>query len=95
MRALLLALALACAAGGAFSQVGGSEKPPEKQAQPRKKPAPARQVDDSRARKALEEAQNALQRGDYPAAEAASLRLLEENIRTFGANHANVAVALS
>lgn len=94
MRALLLALALACAAGGAFSQVG-SEKPPEKQAQPRKKPAPARQVDDSRARKALEEAQNALQRGDYPAAEAASLRLLEENIRTFGANHANVAVALS
>ena len=85
MRALLLALALACAAGGAFSQ----------QAQPRKKPAPARQVDDSRARQALEEAQDALQRGDYPAAEAASLRLLEENIRTFGPSHANVAVALN
>ncbi len=85
IRALLLALALACAPGGALSQ----------QAQPRNKPAPARQVDDSRARQALEEAQKALERGDYPAAEAASLRLLQENIRAFGPDHPNVAVALN
>ena len=85
MRALLLALALACASGGAFSQ----------QAQTKKKPVPARQADDSRARQALEEAQGALHRGDYPGAEAASLRLLQENIRTFGPDHPNVAVALN
>lgn len=85
MRALLLALALACAAAGAYSQ----------QPQAKKKPAPSRQVDDSRARQALEEAQDALHRGDFPAAEAASLRLLQENIRAFGPDHPNVAVALN
>ncbi len=61
---------------------------------PLKKPA-ARQFDDSRARQHLEQAQNALQRGEYPAAEASALRLLQENIRLFGPDHANVGTALS
>jgi CHAT domain-containing protein/Tfp pilus assembly protein PilF len=65
------------------------------QPQPQKKAAPARQVDDSRSRQLLNEAQETLQRGDFPGAEAASLRLLEENIRTFGPDHPNVAVALN
>ncbi len=65
------------------------------QPQPQKKPAPARQVDDARSRQLLDEAQDLLQRGDFRGAEAASLRLLEENIRSFGPDHPNVAVALN
>lgn len=49
----------------------------------------------AQAQKALDEAQGALQRGEYAAAEAASLRLLRENIRAFGPDHPNVAVALN
>ena len=65
------------------------------QTQPQNKPAPARQVDDTRSRQLLNEAQGALERGDFPGAETASLRLLEENIRTFGPDHPNVANALN
>src|SRR5882672_4159238 len=65
------------------------------QAPPPKKPAAARQVDDTRSRQLLNEAQGALERGDFPGAETASLRLLEENIRTFGPDHPNVANALN
>ena len=57
MRLLALLAALCCATGAAYSQV-----------QPPKKPA-ARQIDDTRARQALQAAQDALRRGDYAAAE--------------------------
>jgi CHAT domain-containing protein/Flp pilus assembly protein TadD len=56
---------------------------------------PQKKVDDTRSRQLLGEAQTALQRGDYPAAEAASLSLLQENIRAFGPDHPNVATALN
>jgi CHAT domain-containing protein/Tfp pilus assembly protein PilF len=52
-------------------------------------------IDDSRSRQLLEAAQEALRKGDYPAAEAASLQLLQENERVFGGDHPNVATALS
>ena len=87
MRGLLLSLALCLASGPALAQAQAPKKPAGK-------PAP-RQVDDSLARKLLEEAQAALRKGDFPAAEAASLRLLQENIRTFGADHPNVGTAQS
>src|SRR5262249_29587344 len=61
--------------------------------QPARKPAA--RVDETRSRQLLEDAQAALQKGDFNAAEAASLRLLEENIRSFGPDHPNVAVALN
>jgi CHAT domain-containing protein/Tfp pilus assembly protein PilF len=83
MRLIVFLAALCCASEGVYSQV-----------EPRK-PAPARQIDDSRARQILQSAQDALQRGDYSLAEAESLKLLQENIRTFGADHPNVAVALN
>ncbi len=54
-----------------------------------------KKVDDSRSRALLDEAQTALQRGDYPGAEQASLRLLQENIRVFGPDHPNVGTALN
>ena len=85
MRALALGALLALCAAGA----SGQQKP-----LPQKELSTAR-VDDTRSRQLLEEAQTLLQRGDYPAAEAASLRLLEENIRTFGPDHPNVATALN
>jgi CHAT domain-containing protein/Tfp pilus assembly protein PilF len=50
---------------------------------------------DTRSRALLVEAQNALARGDYAAAETASLSLMQENIRLFGADHQNVGTALS
>jgi CHAT domain-containing protein/Tfp pilus assembly protein PilF len=84
MRRFALAAALSFTCGIALAQ-----------AQPQKKPAPARQVDDTRSRQLLDEAQGALQRGDFTEAEAASLRLLEENIRSFGPDHPNVANALN
>ena len=65
------------------------------QAPPPKKSAPARRIDDTRSRQLLDEAQGALERGDFPGAQTASLRLLEENIRTFGPDHPNVANALN
>lgn len=83
--AFVLAAALATACPPALAQA--TKKP-----QVRK---PAARVDDTRARQLLDEAQGALQKGDFPGAEAASLRLLEENIRTFGPDHPNVAVALN
>ena len=89
MRFLVLLLALCCAPGVGFSQV----QPPKKPAAGQKSP-PGR-VDDSAARQLLDEAQAALQKGDFPAAEAVSLRLLQENIRLFGPDHPNVATALS
>jgi CHAT domain-containing protein/Tfp pilus assembly protein PilF len=79
--AFLLLVALSAAAGA--------------QGQPQQKSVPAAKLDDARSRQLLDEAQGLLQRGDYPAAEAASLRLLEENIRTFGPDHPNVATALN
>jgi len=85
MRAFALGALLALSAAGAF----GQQKP-----LPQKEVSGAR-VDDTRSRQLLEEAQNLLQRGEYPAAEAASLRLLEENIRTFGPDHPIVATALN
>ncbi len=87
MRRIALSLALCVASGAAFAQSQPARKPAGK--------AAPRQIDDTRARKLLEDAQMALQKGDFPAAEAASLRLLEENIRTFGADHQNVGTALS
>src|SRR5207253_968031 len=74
MRLLAFLAALCCATGGAWAQVALPKKPA------------ARQIDDSRARQALQAAQDALQRGDYAAAEAESLNLLQENTRTFGAD---------
>jgi len=82
MRFVLVAAALACASGTGIAQT----------------PAPVKEraaaVDDSRARALLNEAQAKFASGDYPAAEDASLRLLQENIRTFGPDHPNVATAL-
>ena len=43
----------------------------------------------------LRDAEAALARGDYPAAEAASLALLQENVRTYGPDHPNVGTALN
>ena len=83
MRFLLVAGALACAPLPALAQTAAPKKPP------------ARQVDDSRARQLLDQAQAALQKGDYAAAETAGLALLQENIRVFGPDHPNVAVALN
>ena len=84
MRAAALLAALLAAATAAHAQT--AQRKPQPGAQ-------QRQVDDGRARALLAEAQGALTRGDYAATEAAGLRLLEENVRTFGADHANVAVA--
>jgi CHAT domain-containing protein/tetratricopeptide (TPR) repeat protein len=84
MRGIVLAAALCCAPFAAYSQAPSP-----------KKPAAARQIDDARARQLLGEAQAALQRGDLAAAEASSLTLLQENIRVFGPDHANVGTALS
>jgi CHAT domain-containing protein/Flp pilus assembly protein TadD len=58
-------------------------------------PAPAKAGDDARSRQLYSEARAALTRGDYAAAEAASLSLLQENIRIFGPDHPNVATALN
>ena len=84
MRFLVLLVALSCASNCALAQT-----------RPQKKPAAARQVDDTRARQLLDEAQTALQKGQFAAAEASSLALLQENIRVFGADHPNVANALN
>jgi CHAT domain-containing protein/Flp pilus assembly protein TadD len=43
----------------------------------------------------LKEAEGAYARGDYAAAEGASQRLLQENVRVFGPEHPNVATALN
>ena len=83
MRGLALAAAL-CALAGRLAQ-----------AEPPRKPAAARAVDDARSRQLLKEAAGRLRRGDYAAAESASLRLLQENIRVFGPDHPNVATALN
>src|SRR5262249_5666967 len=80
--ALLLAAALAASVPPAFGQAAPIRKP-------------AGRVDDTRSRQLLDEAQGALQKGDFGAAAAASPRLLEENIRTLGPDHPNVAVALN
>jgi CHAT domain-containing protein/Tfp pilus assembly protein PilF len=64
------------------------------QSAPPKKPA-TRQVDDSRSNALRKEAENLYGKGEYAAAEAASLQLLQENIRAFGADHPNVGVALN
>jgi CHAT domain-containing protein/tetratricopeptide (TPR) repeat protein len=85
MRRLAVAGALLCASLTAMAQT-----PPVKSA-----PAGRPRVDDSRARHLLDDAQAALQKGDFPAAEAASLLLLQENIRVFGPDHPNVANALN
>jgi len=82
-RLLALAAALCCASPGAVAQ---TETP---------KPAAARKIDDARSRQLLGEAQSALAKGEYSAAEDASLRLLQENIRTFGPDHPNVGTALN
>ena len=82
MRAFLVAAALGCASGIACAQAPEPAKPALKT------------IDDSRSRQLLNEAQAAFARGDYPAAEDASLRLLQENIRTFGPDHPNVGTAL-
>jgi CHAT domain-containing protein/Tfp pilus assembly protein PilF len=86
---LLVAAALACASGIAVAQIEAPADPAKSAA----KPTPAR-VDDSRSRALLNEAQTAFTRGDYPTAEDVGLRLLQENIRTFGPDHPNVATAL-
>jgi len=83
IRLLALAAALCCASPGAVAQ---TETP---------KPAAARKIDDGRSRQLLGEAQSALAKGEYSAAEDASLRLLQENIRTFGPDHPNVGTALN
>ena len=84
MRRAVLAAALFCTSQVALAQ---AEAP--------RKPAAARPVDDARSRQLLGEAQSALARGDYPAAETAALALLQENIRVFGPDHPNVGTALS
>jgi CHAT domain-containing protein/Tfp pilus assembly protein PilF len=84
MLRLVLLTALSLASVAALAQAPSA---------PQKKPA-ARQVDDKRSRQLLEQAQGAFQRGDYAAAEEASLQLLQENIRAFGADHPNVGTAL-
>jgi CHAT domain-containing protein/Tfp pilus assembly protein PilF len=87
MRFAVLAAALCCASQGALAQTAAPAKPSA---------APAKAgVDDARSRQLLGETQAALTRGDYPAAEAASLGLLQENIRAFGPDHPNVGTALS
>jgi CHAT domain-containing protein/Tfp pilus assembly protein PilF len=91
MRGFAFGVVLFIAAGSAIVSGGALAQPkalPQKEVQ-------AAQLDDTRSRQLLQEAQGLLQRGDYPAAEAASLRLLEENIRTFGPDHPNVATALN
>ncbi|HYG54611.1 MAG TPA: CHAT domain-containing tetratricopeptide repeat protein [Burkholderiales bacterium] len=65
---------------------------PGAEAQTPKKPA-ARQVDDTRSRALLNEAHGLLAKGEFARAEEAGLQLLQENVRTFGADHPNVAVA--
>src|SRR3954469_14838237 len=85
------ALLLAAAGSLAFSSGTALGQP---KALPQKEVSTTK-VDDTRSRELLQEAQSLLQRGDYPAAETASLRLLEENIRTFGPDHPNVATALN
>ena len=62
----------------------------EVQAQQKK---PSARVDDSRSQAILSEATGLLSKGEFARAEEAGLRLLQENVRTFGADHPNVAVA--
>jgi tetratricopeptide (TPR) repeat protein len=84
VRAVLCALLL-----GALTGIAAAQTAPRK---PAAQPA-QRAVDDSRAQALLSEAQAALQRGDFAAAESAGRNLLDENARLFGADHPNVAVA--
>src|SRR5581483_5206213 len=84
--AALLAV-LACAPVPALAQAPAPKQPPAAAARPR--------ADDRHSRELLDQAQAALQKGDFPGAEAASLSLLRENIRVFGPDHPNVATALN
>ena len=87
MRRWILLTALSLASAGALGQAAQAPAP--------KKPPAAHRVDDTRSRELLQEAQSAYQRGDYAAAEAGALRLLQENIRVFGPDHPNVGNALN
>ena len=86
MRSWILLTALFFASAAALGQA---------QAPAPKKPPAAHPVHDTRSRELLQEAQSAYQRGDYAAAEAGALRLLQENIRVFGPDHPNVGNALN
>jgi CHAT domain-containing protein len=54
---------------------------------------PAGRVDDSRSQALLTEAHGLLGKGEFQRAEEVGLQLLQENVRTFGADHPNVAIA--
>jgi len=86
MRAFAFGAWLLVCAGSALAQI-----PPQLP----QKDVPAAKVDDTRSRQLLQETQSLLQRGDYTAAEAAAVQLLQENIRVFGPDHPNVATALN
>ncbi len=82
LRGLLVCAALALAA------------PAHAQAQPRKAPAQRQQqVDDRQFRAHLDEARQALQKGDFDATHAAASRAVAEGTRLFGADHPNTAAA--
>ena len=94
-RALCCALVVWAQAATAFAQ-SAPRKPAARPAAPAAAaPAASAPLDDRRAQALLAEAQGALQRGDFPAAEQAGTQLLEENTRLFGADHPNVAVAVN
>jgi len=92
MHALVAAAALACAAAmlPARADTRLAQAKPAAPAKP-----PAQQADDRQFRALLDEAQRAYQRGDFPATQAAALKLLDEGVRAFGPDHPDVAVALN
>ena len=79
----------------AATKVPAAKAPAVKAPAAKPQPAAAVQADETRARALLEQAQSALQRGDYPAAETAALALIEEGARVYGAEHPNVGTALN
>ena len=86
VRRVVLAALLGCAVAwpGAHAQTA-PRKPAAGPAQ--------RQVDDAAFRGMIGEAEQALQKGDYPSTLAAAERAVAEGSRVFGADHPNTAAA--
>ena len=76
-----------------YAQAPAAKPPPR--AKPPAPAAAAPQVDETRWKQLLVETEAALGKGDYAGTEAAGLRLLDEGVRTYGADHPNIAASLN
>ncbi|MBK8065691.1 MAG: tetratricopeptide repeat protein [Betaproteobacteria bacterium] len=86
---LLLALAFAWP----LAALAQSAKPAARA--PAGKPAPARQVDDRRYAELATQAEGAYQRGDFAAAQSAAAQAIDEGLRAYAGEHANLGRALN